>query len=342
MKVPVEGVEDLLRKAAEKIVTSPEAEYFAHLCIQSHLRRFPRLNPLEEAISDLQVWNRASAALKPPELRIDAEKAGTFIVDFSGLPPSVKLKYVHDELFTRAGRNGIAAAGLRNSSGIITLLPWALGLGQRDCIGLAMYNGGVNGCVPFGGTVGLFGTLPFAYSIPTDGVPVTADMATTEIPFFQIKKAKETGEPLPVNSAVDGRGQPTTDASEALSDSGIANLLPMGGGFKGYSLMVLIEVLTGSLVRSLLSNRQTAGWHPEEHGAFIIAIDIASFTDLGRFKTEVSELCRVIRNQEPGEGHDEVPVPGDRGSRRAEATRASGEVEVPENLMRDLELLASG
>ena len=118
-------------------------------------------------------------------------------------------------------------------------------------------------------------------------------MAMSEIPFFQIKNAKDKGEALPEGSAVDRRGLPTTDAAVALGDDGTANLLPVGGGFKGYGLVMLIEILTGSLVRSLLSTKQTPGWNPPEYGGFVCAIDIASFTDRDLFVTLVGDQVQV-------------------------------------------------
>jgi LDH2 family malate/lactate/ureidoglycolate dehydrogenase len=94
---------------------------------------------------------------------------------------------------------------------------WADGLARRDLIGLAMFNGGTGCSVPFGGTRGVLGTNPLAYAIPTAGDPMVLDMATTEIPFFEIKNAREKGTPLRRHVAVDSHGQPTADAKEALS-----------------------------------------------------------------------------------------------------------------------------
>ena len=341
MNVAIADLEDIVRRAAERYVSSDEAAYFAKLCVASHMHRSPRLNPLEEAAADLQVWKDHGEKGRSCDICTDVEKAGVLVLDFGGLAPSLKTMYVHDELESRCRKNGIAAVGFHNSAGIITLLPWVLGLAGRDLIGLAMFNGGVNCCVPFGGTRGIFGTLPFAYAIPTTGEPILADMAMTEIPFFQIKNAKESGEPLPQKSAVDRRGLPTTDAAEALGDDGVANLLPLGGGFKGYGLAFLVEILTGSLVHSLLSSGQTAGWHPTEYGAFIVALDIESFTDLDMFKRNVSELCDTIRRQRPAEGVEEVVIPGDRGRRKAEAIRKAGTIEIDDKVMEKLRRFAS-
>ncbi|MHB0978687.1 MAG: Ldh family oxidoreductase [Thermoleophilia bacterium] len=253
---------------------------------------------------------------------------------------------MHDELERRARKNGIAAVGFRNSSGVVTLGPWSERLARRDLIGVALFDGGTGCTVPFGGTKGVFGTLPLAYAIPTADHPITLDMAMTEIPYFQIKEAKARGEALPPGAAVDQHGLPTTDAAAALDDNGVANLLPIGGGFKGYGLAVLIEILTGSLIRSLLSTSQTPGWNPPEYGGLVFAIDIASFTDLDRFKREVTEMCGHIRNQpgaQGGAGGGGGPIiPGDRAHSKTAAARDAGEIEVAQEVAEKLETLARG
>lgn len=121
----------------------------------------------------------------------------------------------------------------------------------------------------------------------------------------------------------------------------MANLLPIGGGFKGYGLAMLIEILTGSLVRSLLSTRQTPGWNPPEYGALVCAVDIASFTEPDRFKKELSKMCAEIRRQSPAEGKEELVIPGDRGHRKAAAARDVGEIELKVSVAEELQKLAS-
>jgi LDH2 family malate/lactate/ureidoglycolate dehydrogenase len=166
------------------------------------------------------------------------------------------------------------------------------------------------------------------------------DMATTQIPFFDVKNAKANKTPLPGGSALDGQGRPTTDAAEALDDDGVANLLPMGGGFKGYGIMMLIEVLTGSLVGSLLSTQQTRGWNPHEYGCFITAIDISSFTDLDIFKKEVGQMCESIRNMDPAQEERPVSIPGDRGNACMKDARQKGEIQVAPEIFEALTRLA--
>ncbi len=152
----------------------------------------------------------------------------------------------------------------------------------------------------------MFGTLPVAYAIPTADKPIILDMAMTEIPFFQIKNSKEKGLPLPQGAAVDRRGLPT-----------------------------------GSLVRNMLSTRQTPGWNPPEYGGLVCAIDITGFTDPDRFKKEVAEMCGEIRRQIPAEGRGEVSIPGDRGHDKATDARKAGEIQLKYPVVEELKKLAS-
>jgi len=194
-------------------------------------------------------------------------------------------------------------------------------------------------CVPY-----LLGFVPlagehFVSCESSAGDPMVLDMATTEIPFFEIKNAKEKGTPLRRHVALDSREQPTTVAGDALSDDGVANLLPIGGGFKGFGITLLIEVLTGALVQSLLSTDQTPGWHPHEYGCLVLAFDIAGFTDRDAFKLAVSDMCRDLRNETPADGVDRVVIPGDRGHEKLKMARAVGSIEIEETLMKALNRL---
>lgn len=336
MQIDIHTLEKLLATVARRFVSPEEADYFASLYMETHLKKSPRMNPLAEAVADLTVWHKQAQR----EVTTLVDKGAVTILDFNGLAPSLKIKVLHDNLADRARQFGMAAAGFRNTAGITTLNMWADGLARHDMIGVAMFNGGTGCMVPFGGTRGVLGTNPLAYAIPTAGKPVVLDMATTQIPFFDIKNAKAKGIPLPHNVAVDSHGKPTDDAEAALAENGVANLLPIGGGFKGYAIGFLIEVLTGALVQSLLSTEQTPGWHPAEYGCLVLAMDIDTFTDNTAFKTAVSELCRNLRAQVPAAGVDQVTIPGDRGHAKVKMALETGKIQIEDTLMEELTCLS--
>jgi LDH2 family malate/lactate/ureidoglycolate dehydrogenase len=217
---------------------------------------------------------------------------------------------------------------------------WPAELAKRDMIAICMFNGGTECCVPHGARKGVMGTNPIAYAIPTATDPILLDMATTEIPFFELKAAKEDKLPLKPNAALDQNGLFTTDASQALNENGVANLLAMGGGFKGYGIVMLIEVLTGPLVHSLLSTEQTSGWNPKEYGFLMIGIDVGSFVDVTLFKQNVSNMCARIRSLPPAEGYLEVQIPGDRGHTHQKRCMSSGKMDIDKTLLEELRFLA--
>ena len=337
MRVSIESLKSHLTAAASKCVSEAEASYFADLSIETHLRKSPRMNPLQEAVDDIEKWMEISGG----SVQTILDRESVLLLDFGGLPPAPRIKYIHDELEKRSRKNGVAAVGFRNSNGVITLTPWSTALARRDLIGISMFNGGTECCVPFGARKGVLGTNPLAYAIPTLADPLILDMATTEIPFFEVKNAKEKKVNLPSNSALGSDGRPTTNASQALTDDGVANLLPMGGGFKGYGIVMLIEVLTGPLVQSLLSTQQTQGWNPTEYGCLIIALDVASFTDPARFKESVSAMCDQIRRLPSAVDFDTVQIPGDRGNEKVREGLVRGEIEIDKGLQEKLSRLSA-
>ena len=336
MKITIDEVGRLLATAASTHLSDQEARYFSDCIVASHLRKAPRMLPIKEAIADLNVWKNNDGR----EVGTLVDNAGVTIFDFNGLAPSLKIRAIHDEIERKAKKNGIAAVGFRNSSGIITLNMWSAELAKRDMIAICMFNGGTECCVPHGARKGVLGTNPIAYAIPTATDPILLDMATTEIPFFELKAAKEDKLPLKPNAALDQNGLFTTDAGQALNDNGVANLLPMGGGFKGYGIVMLIEVLTGPLVHSLLSTEQTSGWNPKEYGFLMIGIDVGSFVDVALFKQNVSNMCATIRSLPPAEGYSEVQIPGDRGHTHQKRCMSSGNMDIDKTLLEELRLLA--
>ena len=163
MNIKISELEKILTKAAQHFILLDEAKYFAKQQIDTHLKKSPRTNPLKEAVDDMEAWINNSNN----KVEIQVDKKGSLLLNFNKLGPSLKLKYIHDELEKRAKKFGISMVGVNNSHGFHTLNLWADGLGKRDLTAISFFNGGPEGVVPFGGTKGIFGTNPLSYSIPT-------------------------------------------------------------------------------------------------------------------------------------------------------------------------------
>ncbi|MBP2966968.1 Ldh family oxidoreductase, partial [Acinetobacter baumannii] len=93
-----------------------------------------------------------------------------------------------------------------------------------------------------GGTEPFFGTNPIAFSAPTKNKrPIIFDMATTVQAWGKILDARSKNKEIPDTWAVDADGKPTTDPHA------VHGLLPISGP-KGYGLMMMVDILSGSLL----------------------------------------------------------------------------------------------
>jgi len=330
MKYKISFLTKKLKEVASKYVSEEEAKYFANEQVETCIRK-TRTDVLEEAIKDIKNWKD-----NPKKKYVITKKLPSLLkLDFNTLAPSLKIKWIHDELEKMAKKNGIAIISLDNSFGMHTMHLWTQGLAKRNLFALGGYNGGPLGVVPLNGTKGLLGTNPFTYGFPTKSGNIVIDMATSEIPYFEIVDAKKNGKPLKNNSAVDSSGKVTKVAKDALDEEGISNLLPMGANYKGYAFNYLMEIMTGSLIGAKLSTEQDPNYVAADHGGFLIAIDIEAFTSLKKFISSTEEMNNVIRNQKSLDGKG-VVVPGDNNLLRLKMAKLIGEIELDEKIIEEL------
>lgn len=163
--------------------------------------------------------------------------------------------------------------------------------------------------VPFGGTGAYFGTNPIAFSAPTSkDRPIIFDMATTVQAWGKILDARSKNKPIPDTWAVDKNGEPTTDANK------VNGLLPISGP-KGYGLMMMVDILSGSLlglpfgkhVSSMYSNLSEG----RNLGQMFILINPSYFTDLDTFKENLSVMIDELHDNKPATGFEQVYYPGE-------------------------------
>lgn len=148
-----------------------------------------------------------------------------------------------DDVVANAKKQGIYALGIYDSTYNDFFDVFCRRIAAQDCVAIIVENGGPQGVTPFGGKTDVTGTNPIAYGIPTNNYPIVFDAATAMHAYGRIKQSKESGEELPDNAYVDKQGNITTDPNIAYA------VLPFGG-FKGFGINLLIDVLSGSLVRA--------------------------------------------------------------------------------------------
>ncbi len=176
------------------------------------------------------------------------------------------------KLISKAKHNGIAALAINRCFHFSALWPEVEILSQAGLAGMAMLPSHA-WVAPAGGTRGLLGTNPFAFSWPRDGqVPFTFDFATSQFARGEIELYRRAGKPLPEGVAIDQEGQPTTDAEAAMQGAMLTF-----GGHKGSALSLMIELMAGPLIDDLTSKESMAFAEdkPEApyHGEIILAFD---------------------------------------------------------------------
>ncbi len=321
MKISISRARELLRETlATSGATDREVELFAEIRLERDLRgnTFSGFENISEVIGQLKKSKSLSTTLtvdKPALRLVDANQKSAILVAFEQI----------DSLVNMTTQCGIATLGIFNSTYRGSLDIYARAIADKNLIAIVSANGGPQGVVPFGGKQDIFGTNPIAFGIPTLSEPVVFDAATAKYAYGSIRLAKERGETLPAESYFDKEGNLTQDPNKARS------IVPFGE-HKGYAINLLLEVLTGALVRakSGLSVKSES-----DLGSIMIAIDPSSFGPLDIFLKETSKLVEDILNVEPAIGFSSVEVPGYRSSKLRKHHLDSNEIEISDNVWED-------
>jgi LDH2 family malate/lactate/ureidoglycolate dehydrogenase len=198
----------------------------------------------------------------------------------------------------------------------------------------------------------MLGTNPIAFAAPSDmDYPFCFDGATSISQRGKIEVAARAEKPVPEGWVIDSAGEPLTDADKILEDLGKATaaLLPLGGagelfaGYKGYSLAVMVEILSASLcggmfMKDLLGYAEDGSRRPFMLGHFFLAIDIEHFIPLETAKRITGQIMRDLQSAKKALGQERIYVAGEKEYEREQQIRRDG-VPVNPNLRRELKLM---
>ncbi|MCM8790602.1 MAG: Ldh family oxidoreductase [Candidatus Omnitrophica bacterium] len=210
------------------------------------------------------------------------------------------------ELAKEAGTGHVA---VYNSSHFGAAAYYALEIAKHDMIGFSFTN--TDALIkPHGGKEPFLGNNPIAFTVPCeDEEPLCLDMATSVVTFNKIRQLRDSGLEAPPGVGADRNGVETTDPHK------ITTLLPIGG-YKGYGLSLMIEVLC-----SLLTGMPYGPNIPKmfeapmsQHrmlGHFMIAVRIDCFQPVSAFKKRMSLLMNDLRSSPAIDKHNPVMVSGD-------------------------------
>jgi len=298
-------------------MTDNDASTFADLIIEQQIvgNQFDPVGELrgkhERLVNEIKEAGNAEVVV---------DKPSAMLVKGNGrIAPLITTDYL-SHIIEKTKQQGIYAFGIYDSTYNDFFDIFCRRFAEQDLVSIIVENGGPQGVVPFGGRKDITGTNPIAYGIPTNKYPIIFDAATAEHAYGRIRQAKERGEKLPANAYVDKNGDITTDPNVAYA------VLPFGG-YKGWSINLLIDVLSGSLVRGRSGLDQPLD-SQRYIGTFIITIDPACFGDLAEFKQSTTKLVDDILAVDPTDPSKPVRVPGISGSQRKQKAETEGFVEI--------------
>jgi LDH2 family malate/lactate/ureidoglycolate dehydrogenase len=261
--------------------------------VQSHgLLRLSRIvSRIRNGVADprtVGVHEWASSAF----LTVDGQK---------GLGPVVAISAI-DALLERARSTGIAAAAVTNSNHI-GMLAWYAEKVALQGFSIVLMSTSEALVHPWGARKAMIGTNPIAIGVPTEDGPFVMDTATSLVSMGEIHDHANRKASIPDHWALDGYGDPTTDA-EAAKKGAIA---PFGQA-KGYALGLAFELLVSGLAASAIGR--------DVHGT----LDDTSICNKGDLiivlpgpRRELASYLQAIRDMEPASGFDAVLIPGERG-----------------------------
>jgi len=193
----------------------------------------------------------------------------------------------------------------------------------KDMIGYAASNA-PSTMAPWGGIKPYMGTNPFSVAIPAGSeLPIVMDMATSVVAQGKIILAAKEGKPIPFGWAITKDGDPTDDPKAALEGT----VLPFGGP-KGYSISLLLDVLSGVLSGAAFGPYLANMWNdfknPQNVGHCFGVMDVKKFLPLDEFKRKMDTMIRDIKSSPRAKGVEEIFLPGEIEHRKREQRLAEG------------------
>ncbi|MGO9645958.1 MAG: Ldh family oxidoreductase [Candidatus Bathyarchaeia archaeon] len=235
-------------------------------------------------------------------------------------------------VIAKAKETGIAAAGVFNCNHIGRLADYTQMAIKENMIGFITVNS--DPCVaPYGGRKIVLSTNPLSYGIPAgQEMSIVVDFATSVAAEGKVQAALAKGQQLPPGWILDSKGRPSTNPADLYEpplppvQAKLAGALLPAGGYKGYGLGLVIEILAGALTGSGCGEEVTSGL---TNGVFMQALNIDKFVSLQMFKERVDRLIRLIRNSPKAEGFEEILIPGELELREQQRRTKTG-IPIPE------------
>jgi len=246
---------------------------------------------------------------KNPKLQINQTGLSTAIIDADNGFGYYAGSRAMDKAIDMASETGVGVVTVKNSNHFGAASYFTHKAANKGMVGFAFTNTEplVNA---FNSTEAFLGTNPFCFSAPMDKEePFCLDMATSTVAWNKIKNYQRKNQPLSPGWAIDNKGNETLNPYDAHSLTSI-------GGYKGFGLGMVIEILCSGLTNSVLgvdihSMHDIDNPNKRKISHFFLVIDIEKFINIDTFKNYMSILSSRVRNL-PSSNKEKVLMAGDK------------------------------
>ncbi|KMK66238.1 Ldh family oxidoreductase [Puniceibacterium sp. IMCC21224] len=269
---------------------------------------------------------RSGRVLGNPDPQVSRPRAGVVQVDAGNSFAQTAFGRALPQAIAAAHETGTVTLTISRSHTCTALGYFTEQIALAGLIGIGMTNASAI-VAPPGGQTRVIGTNPVSCAVPDGqgGVAMMFDQSTTTVALGRITMARAAGETIPRGWAVDANGQPTTDPEAALAGS-----LTSTGGYKGWGLGLMVELMTAGLTGGVTSRDvkplKAPDGAPHGLGQVFLLID-PGVSEV--FADRVAQVAAAVA-MDP-----EARMPG-----QGKAPRS--EVDVPDALWSQLTALAAG
>jgi LDH2 family malate/lactate/ureidoglycolate dehydrogenase len=254
--------------------------------------------------------------------RIVKDHRGALVIDGDNSMGQIGGTFAMRHAIERARETGVCVATVGHSNHAGAMEYYVRMAVDADMIGIATTNA-IPTMAPWGGIDKLVGLNPLAIGFPAGAdKPMLLDIALGATAHGKMQIYKQKGAPIPTGWAFDDQGRPTTDIDAALK-----GLVQPIGGHKGIGLAVAMGILSTLLCDAgygTESGTMVDGPRTGRDGQFYLALSIAAFEDVARFKQRMDGIIREYRGTRLAEGVRRVFVPGEMEDEIERRNRADG------------------
>jgi ureidoglycolate dehydrogenase (NAD+) len=272
--------------------------------------------------------------------KVVAEHPSTAVVDGQQGPGQVAAMFAMNVAIAKAQTTGAGFVTVKNSNHFGAAAYFAMRATGDGMIGLAATNTGPS-MAPTGGREGRLGNNAMAVAVPAGKFPpVVLDMATGAVAWGKIFLAQQEKRKIPNTWALDKHGLPTDDPNAAAHQG----LIQPFGGYKGYGLSLLIDILSGVLSGGAFSTGVKGLYtdlpNPAQISHTCAALRIDAFMPFTEFRERMDEMIERMHSCPTAPGVEQILVPGEI-EHRTEQRRGIEGIPLNEELQKELAVLAA-